>query len=495
LNEGAARTVLLIKAIEDSDSGAELLPEADRRWATREAGPHRNEGVATMSVSGLMTEEGEFLLRRAQLLLPPLEQKFPAIGLARNAVLWRGWMSVALAVASFVLGIALNELGAARRISIISFPLLGMLLWNFAVYTMLLAAAARGLAKEQRKARAGPLVDLLSALAMRAPLPRRHDGNASASALYAGLKAFVTQWTALASPLLAARVRRILHLCAALLAAGAVAGMYVRGIAFEYRAGWESTFLDAADVHALLQLVLGPASAVTGIALPDVAHIAMLRGIGAATGENAAPWIHLYAATAVLFIVVPRLALAVVAAVAERRLQRNFPLPEGVRQYYRSLLAARHTLDRTAAAEVIPYNYTLTETSQRALERALCARTGTRITSRVQPSVRYGDEEDAVQQWAARGTAGTDYAVLVFNMASTPEEENHGHLLHGYRTAAATAERPELIVVLDESGYRRRLAGQAGSEARLEERRTTWQRFAQAHGIDIVPLDLEAAAP
>lgn len=495
MNEGAARTVLLIKAIEDTDPGGKLLPEADRRWATREADPHRSETAARTPVSGLTPEEGEFLLRRAQSLLPPLEQKFPAIGIAHDAILWRGWMSAALAVASFALGIALNELGAARRISIISFPLLGMLAWNLAVYAALLAAVPRAYAKRSRRPHAHPLVTLVTGLMRRNPLPRGKGGSASVPALRTALQVFATQWTTLAAPLLAARVQRVLHVCAALLAAGAVAGMYVRGIAFEYRAGWESTFLDAADVHALLQLALGPASAITGIALPDVGHIAALRWTATGTGENAAPWIHLYAATAVMFIVVPRLVLAVIAAVAELRLRRNFPLPEGVRHYHRNLLAARHASERTAAVEVIPYNHTLPEAALHALERALQEHTGARlVTSCVRPSVRYGDEDDAVQQLTVRENAGMDYAVLVFNMVSTPEEENHGRLLHGYRTALAKAERPQLIVVLDESGYRRRLAGQAGSQARLEERRTAWQRFAQAHGIDIVPLDLAAAA-
>ena len=489
MNEGAARTVLLIKAIEDSDPGAELLTEAERRWATREAAPRRNARMVSAATSDLAAEESDFLLRRAQLLLPSLEQQFPAVRFAHETVLWRRWMSVALAVASFALGMVLNELGAARRISIISFPLLGMLLWNLVVYAALLTAAARATYRGKlRKSHASPLARALSALMTRAALPRADGDGARASGLSAALKSFATQWTTLASPLLAARTRRALHLCAALLAAGAVAGMYLRGIAFEYRAGWESTFLDAADVHALLQLVLGPASAITGLALPDVAHIAALHWVGSGAGENAAPWIHLYAVTAALFIVVPRLLLAAAAARVELRLRRNFPLPQDTRQYCRSALAARHAHERTAEAEVIPYNYTLTEASQRALEHALRERTGTRITSRLHSPVRYGEEEDAIRHQTARDSAGTNYAVLVFNMASTPEEENQGHLLHGYRTALG----PQLIVVLDESGYRRRLAGQAGAQARLDERRAAWERFARAYGVEIVPLNLES---
>ena len=67
---------------------------------------------------------------------------------------------------------------------------------------------------------------------------------------------FAALWNRAASPLLASRVRGVLHVGAAALLVGAIAGMYVRGLAFEYRATWESTWLDAGQVQALLNLVL-----------------------------------------------------------------------------------------------------------------------------------------------------------------------------------------------------------------------------------------------
>jgi hypothetical protein len=44
----------------------------------------------------------------------------------------------------------------------------------------------------------------------------------------------------------------------AALASGVIAGLYLRGLAFEYRAGWESTFLDAPTVRAILAFVYAP---------------------------------------------------------------------------------------------------------------------------------------------------------------------------------------------------------------------------------------------
>jgi hypothetical protein len=79
---------------------------------------------------------------------------------------------------------------------------------------------------------------------------------------------FFTEWARAAAPLAAVRVGRSLHIAAFALALGAIAGMYVRGLVLEYRAGWESTFISAEAVHALLAFVLGPASALTGIRSP-----------------------------------------------------------------------------------------------------------------------------------------------------------------------------------------------------------------------------------
>ncbi len=89
----------------------------------------------------------------------------------------------------------------------------------------------------------------------------------------------------------------LLHLAAAALALGLVAGLYLRGLVLDFRAGWQSTFLDAATVRAVLATLLAPAVALTGIAVPDAAALEALRvGPDRAATAAAAPWIHLYAA-------------------------------------------------------------------------------------------------------------------------------------------------------------------------------------------------------
>ena len=59
----------------------------------------------------------------------------------------------------------------------------------------------------------------------------------------------------------------------------------------------------------MLAFVLGPASALTGIPIADVPRLEAMRLGAGGAGENAAPWIHLYAATIALVVLVPRLLL------------------------------------------------------------------------------------------------------------------------------------------------------------------------------------------
>ena len=68
-------------------------------------------------------------------------------------------------------------------------------------------------------------------------------------------------WARAFSTLTTARLGRVLHVGAIAFALGALASIYLRGLASEYRAGWESRFLGANAVRSVLGAVLGPASA------------------------------------------------------------------------------------------------------------------------------------------------------------------------------------------------------------------------------------------
>ena len=250
--------------------------------------------------------------------------------------------------------------------------------WNLLVYALLAAQSLRRGAA--RVARAGPapapatgttgdgaapgaLRGAVVALAQRAT----REGS---GALAPALRRFGADWSTAVAPLATARAARLLHLGAALLALGAVLGLYLRGLVFDYRIGWESTFLGAPAVHALLSTVLGPAAALLGIPFPGVAEIAAIRFPASAGGARAAVWIHLHALTVLLAVILPRLALFALAARRERRLSRHVPL-ELQSPYFRRLLGPM--LRGEVRLRVVPYSYGVDETAAQGL-RAVAQR-------------------------------------------------------------------------------------------------------------------------
>jgi hypothetical protein len=71
-------------------------------------------------------------------------------------------------------------------------------------------------------------------------------------------------WDA-ASATVIARLEPLYHIGAISLLLGALVGIYVRGMFFEYTAVWRSSFLtDPASVAVFLNLLLGPASLALG---------------------------------------------------------------------------------------------------------------------------------------------------------------------------------------------------------------------------------------
>jgi hypothetical protein len=305
------------------------------------------------------------------------------------------------------------------------------------------------------------------------------------------LTRFAGDWAVHARSITYHRSARVLHLSAAALAAGVIAGMYLRAIGLEYRAGWESTFIGAGTLHGLLGLVLGPASAVTGIALPGTAHLEALRWGPGAQGENAGPWIHLYATTALLFIILPRLVLAAWSAAAAWRLRRHFPVPGREDFYIRRLL--RGVEGGGAEVHVVPYSFHPPQEGRQELEELLRAVLGDGTRTMFDTPIGYGAEDE----WLAHAAFGdeADYVILLFNLSATPEAENQGVLVAGLKRRLAEARSgAALSVMLDETAYRQRLGGQAGAEERVATRRAAWERMLAREGVNPLSLDLQQGA-
>jgi hypothetical protein len=297
MNANALRAILLVKNVEEQDPDCAVLPQAERESATREAlRAHPAAGAA----AGSPALAWQVLSARASILHDRLVARHPVVTRAMGLESQLAGATWLLLPAAFALGLAMSLLDSRVRIEILAFPLLGVVLWNLVVYALLAVAALRGRSLDPAAAAA------LAPEWLTWPARwgwRRAAAVIKRSSFYhrplaAALRRFSDEWWPVAQPLLVLQGKRLFHFASAAVALGLVAGFYVRGIALEYRAGWESTFLGPQQVRALLHVLYGPASALTGIALPatgdQVAALHWRNGQGAAA---AAPWIHLMAAT------------------------------------------------------------------------------------------------------------------------------------------------------------------------------------------------------
>ena len=311
--------------------------------------------------------------------------------------------------------------------------------------------------------------------------------------LSVALRRFADEWWPVAQPLLVLQGQRLFHLASAALAVGLLAGFYVRGIALEYRAGWESTFLGPAQVQALLHWIYGLAAAVTGIDLPATpeatAALHWRKGMG---GGPAAPWIHLMAVTALLLVVLPRLALAGWMSWQLRQRGARVAVPESLVPYARVALRDSDAAPAAQTARLTAYAYEPASASEQGLQHLLRAVFGPDTRLDFAPRVAYGDE--ASLDAPLPGPA-PDLDILLFSLAATPEAENHGALLLGARDRLAR-QRPgaRLLVLVDEAPYLARMRGDASLAARIAERRAAWHDFVQGHGLAPCCIDLAALA-
>ena len=481
--EGQLARILLVQACEESDPEQRFLARRERESATRAA---REVAVAG---SGAAVDPHRFFALRAERLAAVLTRRHPALR-AALATLRLPLPLLPVLVGTGIAGFAADVLGSERGINLLAFPLLGLLLWNAAVYALF----ALGPLLSRREPAAG----LASAAARVAGwlAPRRVAGATPEEArwLTRALARFAAQWRAQTAPILAARMRRLLHVGAVGFAIGLVASMYVRGLAFEYRASWESTFLEAPQVARLLGVVLGPAAFVLdtiqpGRRPPAAALLAepSLVALRAPDGDGpAATWIHLWALTAAAGIALPRALLAL----REGRRARRFagalapPLDD---PYYLRLRAP----DRGAGVrvDVLLYSHRPRPAAHDGLLELLHELFGNRARIDVREPLAYGAELPAPAPSAPHAR------VVVFNLAQSPEEEVHGVFLEGLRAEAAQATHPPaLLALLDEGPYRERLGASGGAE-RIAQRRRAWERVGRAADLRFAglrPLDASA---
>ena len=316
LTEDEAAKVVLIRAIEERDRNFfsdSLLLEAFA--ATGNVAP----GLAWVKA-------------RAQFLFDHLSSAYQSIlHLARLPTP----LTAPLCLIALVLGFATNLLGPAEKIHVVRNPVLLLVAWNLLVYLVLLlvflarpkkeklapssfskpASAKQSVSNPQGAVAesrinipwlAQSLIPGLWHFFHRVALSAREKKH-----LAEVVSRFSVNWYAVAGPLVVARWKVLLHLGALFLAIGAVAGMYFQGLFQGYEAIWSSTFITGeSSVVKFVHFLFGPSLFVS-----DLLGLGLAGEIDAARllspqGDKAAGWIHLFAITVMITIVIPRAALA-----------------------------------------------------------------------------------------------------------------------------------------------------------------------------------------
>lgn len=463
--EPDAQRVCWLRALEEIDSEGRLVPLELRRRAASEAPPADGDSL------------NQWLVRRARQIL---EASGTELSAQTGFLDWlrpaKGWAVPALLIA-LLIGASSNALGPSRQVNVLALPLFGLIAWNifvlvFGVLLRRLPVAGIGRLPESF---AATFQTLTSRWMQKLPLPPRGGEGEEPQRLWReALSRFARRWLPLQLPLVISRTRRLLHLSALGLVAGAVAGMYLRGVGLAYRPTWESTFLDAAQVDRLLAFVLRPASAVLGQPVPSVATI------GGSDGPLANSWIHLWAMTALLFVIMPRLLL--VAAESFDLLRRSQRLPiELPGSYLRQISGSA---GGGAVIELLPYSHQPTTRALEVLETLLWDHAGPRANVRSHAVLDYGDELPLLDDAAA-------LRVVLFSLAQTPEAEVHGELLRELQ--AVSDDGRQLLMIVDGATYRQRLGKAAGAEQRLDQRRRAWDRVAGESGVTALHLNLDEA--
>jgi hypothetical protein len=474
-----ARALLLLQSFENP-----LTPvwrESDRDWASREAS--RREGESA--------PDERWLVSRARLAVKRLTERHPILArvlIDSTAFSLPGGLLAGLIALAFTLGVATDLLRTTHRINLLDLPLVGLMVWNLAIFALLVLKPLLG--------------DHLGA-ALRAPVEKlghilmtvwqkideslRVDAalHSETTALAGPLARFTANWSRLNAPREEARLIAGLHAAAAALALGLLASLYWRGLVNEYRAGWDSTFLSPQEVHHLLSLALWPALKLSGTTLPDANTLATLR-FSVGPGENAAKWIHLQAWTVLVIVVLPRAVLACLAWRRTRHLATDLPVALDSPDLQSVLRTRRGERIRV---RVLPYGYHMTGSLRAGLQCTLEREFDSGVDLDLAETLPLGSEDEPAR-WRLEAGASPAAAVLpLFALTATPERETHGAFIEAL--GVDRSNEPRRLILIDESGFRER----GFDAARLTQRRAAWQRMIDALGCVALFADLSEPSP
>lgn len=492
MHESALRTVLLIRSIDEGDKSGQVISLEERSDATLAAAKGAPVIASGLTGPSLPAAAENILVRRAELLLAKLRSRAPVIDRVVDLADGATWLGPALLAIAFFMGVGVSALNGSQRIDILAFPVLGLLLWNLVVYVALFALWVRARRKPAAEGPSRLAGFYTRVLRGRAQALLRDTARFNVP-LTEVMQRFATEWVAIVRPTWQLRTTRLLHMGAVVLAFGCIAGLYVRGLVLRYDAGWESTFLDAGQVRALMGLIYGPASALTGIELPSEAQVEGLRWKDPVYGAPAADFIHLISVTLALYVGVPRLIMWVYCSLQLWQQRKHPQLPAAFISYARKILVQTGRVTGLRA-HIYAYAYEPSSDALSGLTALLADALGGEVKCEQRAGIAYGEEDNFAERIAREPLAHADCYVLLMSLASTPESENHGAIIATLKRALQ-GRGTGLLVVVDESPYAARMGDDPALASRRTERARSWREFGTQLSETVCIAELRALRP
>ncbi|MDH5726510.1 MAG: hypothetical protein OEY60_13665, partial [Nitrospira sp.] len=221
--------VLLVQACEQHDPDHKFILRYEREFL-----PHQESDPKGDTATEDPARAGEAsVIERAEHISDRLTQKHPALTSA-FAVL-RIKMPITLLIGCALMGGFLADpIGPAGQINLLNFPLLTLLIWNVVAYIGVLYNMIVPRPSRDRSQPGLPgLVQWLLGLSVKGRLSRLRSDRAQSSDEQQWIAASLATYAACllhsGRELLITHARSLLHVAAAALAIGVIAGLYLRG--------------------------------------------------------------------------------------------------------------------------------------------------------------------------------------------------------------------------------------------------------------------------
>lgn len=465
MDSSAIHDLILVRSAEEADHKGVHLTWARREEATRGVRGELKADADAKNQNGPTLRQWQVLSTRAAILRSDAEAFVgPSLRLPNSPFK----IGLVLCVFALVLGALSHQVGLSRSFNVLAGPFLAVFVWNGVVYFLLLYRLFRSSGSGRKDA---PCASWLTAVLQR---PRGEKATPARSSYLVSCSSWVRSW---AIPMLSSS----LHAGSAFFALGLLAAIYIRGINTAYYAGWESAWLGPDAIKSIVGMILGPASWISGISLPQTdAAWRELERIQGNPGIKAGMWIHLYAITMVGWVILPRLGLSAFTFLRGRRLRATPPTWRMDEPYLRRIFSSMRPGDALQIG-VLPYDIKKPASIQQgsyrdAVERMIRETWGQGARSHWLEFMEYGSEDEGLDPVFT--DSDCDGVIVLFDMRSTPEEEVHGCFLDAV-IQRFRGSRSGILMVVEALGC---------DDQNQESSLALWKKLANSRTIQVLPF-------